>query len=146
LRCARDLLSEGRTKKQVALLTGYAHNGGSFGNYLSSLRSPGHIQGGVGGLQITDAGKDALGDFDPLPTGVELQRYWLDQLGKAEGEILAVLIDAYPNVLTKEDMAAQTPSQYAPTGGGFGNALSRLRTLELIEGRGEMKANDTLFE
>jgi uncharacterized protein len=59
---------------------------------------------------------------------------------------VAVLIDAYPNVLTKEDIAAQTPSQYAPTGGGFGNALSRLRTLEPIEGRGEMKANDTLFE
>lgn len=130
----------------MALLTGYAHNGGGVGNCLSSLRSQGHIQGEVGGLQITDAGKDALGDFDPLPTGVELQRYWLDQLGKAEGEILAVLIDAYPNVLTKEDIAAQTPSQYAPTGGGFGNALSRLRTLELIEGRGEMKANDTLFE
>ena len=133
---ARVLLSEGRTKKQVALLTGYAHNGGGVGNCQSSLRSQGYIQGEVGGLQITDAGKDAPGDFDPLPTGVELQRYWLDQLGKAEGEILAVLIDAYPNVATTEDIAAQTPSQYAPTGGGFGNALSRLRTLELIEDAG----------
>ncbi len=74
MRSARVLFSEGRTKKQVALLTGCAHNGGGFGNFLSSLRSQGHILGGVGGLQITDAGKDALGDFDPLPTGVELQR------------------------------------------------------------------------
>lgn len=137
---------EGRTKKQVALLTGYAHNGGGFGNYLSSLRSRGLITGGGDRLQATDEGVDALGDFEPLPTGEDLQRYWLEQLSKAEREVLTVLIDAYPNWLTKEEIADRTPSGYEPTGGGFGNALSRLRTLELIEGRGEMKANDTLFE
>lgn len=34
---------------------------------------------------------------------------------------------------------------YAATGGGFNNALGKLRTLELIEGRGELQASSNLF-
>lgn len=30
-------------------------------------------------------------------------------------------------------------------GGGFNNALSRLRTVELVKGRGELKASEDLF-
>jgi hypothetical protein len=32
-----------------------------------------------------------------------------------------------------------------PDGGGFNNALARLRTLELVS-RGELKASDDLFD
>lgn len=35
---------------------------------------------------------------------------------------------------------------YAADGGGFNNALSRLRTLELIEGKAKLKASDQLHE
>lgn len=42
-------------------------------------------------------------------------------------------------------LAARTPSSYAADGGGFNNALSKLRTLELISGRGELRASDDLF-
>jgi hypothetical protein len=34
---------------------------------------------------------------------------------------------------------------YEANGGGFNNALSRLRTLELIGGRGELRASDDLM-
>ncbi len=34
---------------------------------------------------------------------------------------------------------------YEPNGGGFNNALSKLRTLELISGRGELRASEDLF-
>lgn len=33
-----------------------------------------------------------------------------------------------------------------PGGGGFNNALSRLRTLQLIDGRGELRADETLAQ
>lgn len=135
----------GRTKVQVAVLAGYAHTGGGFNNSLSSLRTKGWIEGGGDRLTITDAGLRALGDYQPLPTGVDLQRYWLAELGKAEREILSVLCDAYPQALSKEEAARRTPSQYQPSGGGFNNALSRLRTLELIDGRGELRASEVLF-
>jgi hypothetical protein len=135
----------GRTKRQVALLSGYAVNGGGFNNALSSLRSKGFVTTGDP-LSITDAGTDALGDFDALPAGRELLDHWRAQLGKAEREILDVLAEAFPQALAKEELAARTPSQYAASGGGFNNAMSRLRTLELIEGRAEVRASAELFD
>lgn len=130
---------EGRTKVQVALLTGYAHNGGGFNNYLSALRKAGHLEGAGDQLRITEEGRAALGDdWTPLPTDPEaLLAHWAGQLSKAERLVLETLA-ASPGGLLKQDLAAQTG--YEANGGGFNNALSRLRTLELITGRGELRA------
>jgi hypothetical protein len=136
---------EGRTKSQVAILTGYAVNGGGFGNALSALRTREWLEGQGDNLRITPAGEAALGPYTPLPAGQELLQHWLGQLGKAEREALQVLVDAYPDAITKEEVAARTASKYSADGGGFGNALSRLRTLELITGRGELRASEELF-
>lgn len=132
----------GRTKVQIAILTGYASSGGGFNNALSSLRSKGWADG-HGTLAITDAGLEALGSYDPLPSGQALLEHWLGQLSKAERSALEVLAAAYPRALTKEEVAEA--AGYEAKGGGFNNALSRLRTLELISGRGELKASDDLF-
>jgi hypothetical protein len=35
---------------------------------------------------------------------------------------------------------------YEVNGGGFNNAQGRLRTLELVQGRGELHANENLFD
>jgi hypothetical protein len=35
---------------------------------------------------------------------------------------------------------------YEASGGGFNNALGRLRTLELVQGRGELRASDEFFD
>jgi hypothetical protein len=137
---------EGRSKTQVALLTGYKHSGGGFNNYLSSLRSRGLMNGSGDRLLVTQAGLHALGPFDPLPTGQSLRDYWLREVGKAEREVLQVLCEVFPQALTKEEVASRTPSRYEPGGGGFNNALSRLRSLELISGRGEIRASETLFD
>lgn len=134
---------DGRSKTQVAILTGYASSGGGFNNALSSLRSKGYLEGSADRLTITDAGVTALGAFDPLPHGDALLQHWLGQLGKAERATLETLAAVYPSALTKEDAASR--AGYEPSGGGFNNALSRLRTLELITGRGELKASEDLF-
>lgn len=136
---------EGRTIKQVAVLAGYAMNGGGFRNALGALRSKEYVADVPGLITITDSGVDALGSYQPLPHGDQLLQHWYGQLGKAEKEILEVLAAVHPQKLTVEDVAVRTPSQYAPDGGGFRNALGRLRTLELVEGRGEVKASDELF-
>jgi hypothetical protein len=134
----------GRTKQQVALLTGYAVTGGGFNNALGALRSKGWIAGQKEHLQLTNAGRDALGAWEPLPTGRALADHWIAHLPKAERSILEVLLEAYPGSLTKQETA--TVAGYEPTGGGFNNALGRLRTLELIEGRSELRASETFFE
>lgn len=136
---------DGRTKVQVALLARYAHNGGGFNNALSALRGRACIADHGDKLLITPAGETALGSFDPLPQGQELLQHWLGQLSKAEREILEVLAKEFPRELSKEEVAAATPTGYEPNGGGFNNALSRLRTLELISGRGALRASEDLF-
>lgn len=135
---------QGRSKVQVALLAGYAHSGGSFSNAVGSLRSAGLIVGGNELLRISMAGISAIGPVEPLPSGVQLLRQWQRDLGKAEREILDALFEAYPNPLTKTDVAAATPSQYQPNGGSFNNAIGKLRTLELIKGRREMVLSEEL--
>ncbi len=134
---------ESRTRAQVAVLAAYAVDGGGFANLLGMLRGKGWIEGSET-LSITAAGLAALGSYEPLPTGRALLEYWLPKLGKAERGILQTLVDAYPGALTKDDVARATG--YAADGGGFNNALGRLRTLELVTGRPDLRASEALFQ
>lgn len=120
-----------RTATQVALLTSYSHKSGGFRNALSALRSMGYITGsGTTGMDITAAGLEALGPYDPLPTGDDLLEWWkTNHLGKAERAIVEVLREDYPNPVPVEEIAER--SGYSPTSGGFRNALSRLRSLQV---------------
>lgn len=134
---------QGRTRVQVALLTGYAHSGGGFNNAISALRSAGCLQGDAHRLQITAAGRQRLGSYQPLPRGRALLQHWLGQLGKAERKALEELAAVYPRALSKAQLANR--AGYEANGGGFNNALSRLRTLELVKGRADIKASEDLF-
>jgi hypothetical protein len=80
----------------------------------------------------------------PMTSGRALLDHWLGQLSKAERGALEALAKAYPSTMTKEEVAAA--AGYEANGGGFNNALSRLRTLELISGRSELKASADLFD
>jgi hypothetical protein len=127
----------GLTKRRLAALTEYSASGGGFLNNVSSLSALGHLERHGDLLIITAAGQRAAGDVEPLPTGRALLDYWLrdSRLGKAHREILRVLADeAQPR--PKEYIA--TKAGYAADGGGFLNALSFLRTLELIEGKAKI--------
>jgi hypothetical protein len=133
---------EGRTKRQLGMLAGYSSKGGGFNNALSSLRSASLISRGEP-VTATAEGIAALGgEWAPLPEGPELAAHWLAQLSRAEGLVLRALLEAWPGSLTKTEVAERTG--YAADGGGFNNALSRLRTLQLIDGRGELRADETL--
>lgn len=121
-----------RTHSQIAQLTGYSGKGGAFANALGRLRSTGRIVGGRDHISITEQGIADLGDFEPLPSGQALVDHWLTRLAKAERAILSTLLEAWPNALSNDEIAERTG--YAAAGGGFANALGRLRTLELIRG------------
>ena len=94
---------------------------------------------------MTSAGLDALGPYQPLPAGRELIQWWKrEQLGKAERNILDVLVSRWPAAVPVDQIAADTG--YSATSGGFRNALSRLRSLQLARGRGELVINDALMD
>jgi hypothetical protein len=78
-----------------------------------------------------------------VPAGAALIDYWRSRLGKAERLILETLTQAYSDAMSKEEVASK--AGYEPNGGGFNNGLGRLRTLELVGGRGELRASSNLF-
>lgn len=136
---------QGLSARQLGVRAGLSSSSGTFGTYLASARSSGWIEGGRDRLTITDDGLKALGDYDPLPTGQELLDYWLRQLGDSgAGRMLQAAASNYPNALSKEELARE--SGLSASSGTFGTYLSKLRTLELVEGRGEIKASVELFE
>lgn len=133
-----------RDASAVAVLAGYSSKGGGFRNALSALRTAGLIAGHRT-LQITPAGIDTLGPVPALPRGDDLREHWKRQsaLSAAHRAVLDVLAETYPRPLSVDDLAARTG--YASTGGGFRNALSRLRSLGLISGgRSEVALNPDL--
>lgn len=85
-----------------------------------------------------------MGDFDPLPTSKGLLRYWLNELGNSgAARMLEALSVVYPMAVTIEELGAQVNLSHG--NGSFGTNPSKLRTLELIEGRQELKASAELF-
>jgi hypothetical protein len=120
----------GCTKRKIALCSRYSATSSSFLNALSSLRTKGFIQSAGDHTRPLPAGLDALGDFEPMPEGEAAINYWIGALPKCEGEILNVL--KRKGNLTKEEIAAATASGYSVTSSSFLNALSALRTRELI--------------
>jgi hypothetical protein len=134
---------QGLSQRSLGLRAGLSSNSGTFSSYLSRARGAGWIEG-KGTLRITDAGEKALGEYEPLPTGTALLDYWLADLGNGgASRILRSLADVYPRSLSQEELAER--AQLTTNSGTFSSYLSRLRGLELIEGRGELKAADEFF-
>lgn len=95
-------------------------------------------------MQITESGLEVLGSYEPLPTKQALLDHWLADLGQSgASRILAALADAYPKALTSAEVAEAAGMQVSGT---FSTYVSKLRSLELVEGRGELRASKEFFE
>lgn len=135
----------GRSQQQAAILSGYSPTSGGFYGALALLRRAGYIEGGKALLVATQAGLDALGSWDPLPTGRELVEHWYGRLNPTESAVLRVLLEAWPDSLPQEEVASR--ANYSATSGGFYGALAKLRKLELISGgKAALRASDELGE
>jgi hypothetical protein len=137
------------TRAQVGTLAKVRHTGGTFGDYLSALRTSGAIEESGSGrsaeLRITDRGFDLLGSEAPAPaTPDELLAMWRDKLKRGARTMLDVLVESHPGWLSREELA--DAAEIEVSGGTFGDYLSTLRRTGLIEEDGrQVKAADTLF-
>lgn len=135
----------GLTANQLGVRAGLSSRSGTFGTYLGKLRSEGWVSGDRNLLRITDDGCEFLGDYDPLPAGRDLFDYWMRELGgSGAGRMLEVLYSAYPKALTKQELGEA--SEMSSTSGTFGTYLGKLRSLELVTGKSEIKASEEFFE
>ena len=135
-RCARALLRVlavrgNASDSQISALSGYKKTSSSFANGLSELRTRGFIDGSPDNRVILPVGRDIAGPQEPLPTGAALVPYWLPRLTKSEATMLQVIYDH--GTISREDLARE--AEYSITSSSFANALSGLRTLDLIHGR-----------
>lgn len=136
---------QGLSASQVGVRATLSSKSGTFDTYISRARKAGWITGERHNLRITEAGLAALGSYDPLPTGAALLDHWLRELGTSgAARILQALANAYPRELTRSEVA--DAANLTGNSGTFDTYVSRLRSLELISGRGALKASDELFD
>lgn len=127
---------------QLTVLTGYKRS--SRDAYILRLSGKGYIKKSDGVVTITEEGKAELGnDYQPLPTGIELQQYWLNSLPLGERKILELLIAAYPNAMAKDDISEQSGYMRSSRDA----YLLRMSAKEIIiePERGMAKASENLF-
>lgn len=130
------------THSQVAFIAGYVPGSGTWSRYLSALRSMGLIEP-KGALKLTEAGLNAANDPDSQPDAEALRESVIGKLDAPLVKILRPLLECYPAPMSHDDLAAA--ANYVPGSGTWARYLSALRSLDLIEKRGELKAQDWLF-
>jgi len=129
---------------QAAFMAGYSHKSGTWGTYVSRLRSLGLIA--ARGLQLTPEGlARSAGPTEGYGGGggAGLRQAVLAKLDGPLAKIMRPILDAYPEGLTVADAAAA--AGYSPASGTWGTYLSRLRSLDLIGRGGVLKAQEWLF-
>jgi uncharacterized protein len=130
------------THAQVAFIAGYSHKSGTWANYLSLLRTGGMLAP-KGDLVLTAEGTAAANDPAAAPTTEALHRAVMTKLGGPQQRILDPLLRAYPDAMTHEGLAGT--AGYSHKSGTWANYLSTLRTLDLIEKKGDLRAQAWLF-
>jgi hypothetical protein len=133
-------------KVQIAAIAGVSPSSGSFANNLGRLRTLGLIDYPQSGqVAFTAAGKKAARAPDAPPSVNDLHRAWLGLVTGPQARILERAIGAYPDGISKEDLALAV--DVSATSGSFANNLGRLRTLGVIDypSRGMVRAHDLLF-
>ena len=132
------------TKSQLALLANMSPKSGTYGTYLSLLRSQGLIEVGAE-VSITEEGINYLGAEKPQPqTQEEVLDMWRSNLTGGARRMFDVLVDEYPRQVDKAELGERTDMSY--NSGTFGTYLSLLRRNGLVEVAGiHVRANPNLF-
>lgn len=118
-------------KRQIAAMAQVSHTSGHFGNNLGGLRSAGFIEYPQPGIvSLTPAGRSAAPEVDIPESAEEMLEHCKQVMNTAQGNILQILADAYPNSMEKADIAEK--AGVSASSGNFGNNLGGLRSAGMI--------------
>lgn len=136
----------GMTEAQWAVAAGLKRSGGTWGTYVSRLRTAGCIEHRDGLYFASEQGiADLGGDIPSMPPpGPALIDFWVSKISGI-GPMLRVLASVYPNRMSREQLAQEL--NMAASGGTFGTYISRLRSPGLIDvDRDGISASSSLME
>jgi hypothetical protein len=128
------------TKAQWASLADLSHTSGTFGTYLSKIRSMGLVLEERGLFRPTPEAVELIGldarQIDPPRNNAEVVEMWKRALGGTPAKMIEVLRSSYPEPLTRDDLASAVG--IVATSGTFGTYFSKLRSNALVEVNGPM--------
>jgi hypothetical protein len=132
----------GLRRNQLTVLTGYKRS--SRDAYVQRLREKGYLDQSGETVIATDQGRTALPDAEPLPTGVDLQTYWLQRLPFGERVLFENILGQYPESVDREALTEMTNYKRSSRDA----YIQRLIAKELVEdqGRGQVRASEELFQ
>jgi hypothetical protein len=132
------------SKSQLALLASMSPKSGSYGTYLSLLRSQGLIEAGAE-VSITDEGMNLVGTEKPKPMSQdEVLDMWRDNLPAGARRMLDVLVEEYPQQIDRSELGERADMSH--NSGSYGTYLSLLRRNGLADVTGtSVKASPNLF-
>lgn len=133
-------------KTQLALFANASPKSSTYANNLGALRSAGLLDYPRGGfVAITSEGSERADAASAPSTTAELQDYVRSLVGASKARLLEHLIIAYPDALSKDDLAEMAGA--SATSSTFANNLGSLRSLGLIDypRPGEVAALPVLF-
>jgi len=132
---------DGLQRTQIGVFSGYVKRS-TRDAYLQRLQTKGCIGNTGDGVRIAFDGLSAVGDYEPLPIGRDLQEWWLAKLPKGEAEILGVLCTK-PSGFSREDIGQLTGYKARSTRDAY---IQRLSQKMLIDVSGAVvRASENLF-
>lgn len=131
---------DGLDRSQITVLTTYKRS--TRDRYLQFLQAKGLVVDRGGKLFATEEGIAALPDAEPLPTGTELQQYWLSKLPVGEEAILKCLIERHPQAMTRDELSEATGYKRSTRD----RYLQFMQSKQIVVAESDgVRASDTLF-
>lgn len=127
---------------QLSILTGYKRS--TRNRYIQFLQQKGLLEEKGEHLLPTAAGMAALGsDYSPLPTGEELQDYWLQRLPEGEKNILSFVLKSGGAAVDREAISEATGYKRSTRN----RYIQFLQARHLLkDGAGDVEPAEMLFE
>jgi predicted transcriptional regulator len=142
-RCAIAIAQHpnGVAREQLTTLTGYKRS--TRNTYLQRLLAAELVTQNGERFAITEQGIDWIGsDYQPLPAGAELQRYWIDKLPAGESAVFQVVLQ-HAGGISREEIGEQTNFKRSTRN----TYLQRLAARELVNISGDVvRPSETLSE
>lgn len=132
------------SRTQLATFSKMKPSSGTYGTYLSTLKTGGYFNEENGLLVASEKCVEEHGGETFTSEGVI--EMWKGVLSGGAKRMFEVLVEEYPNALTKDQLAEMT--SMVASSGTFGTYLSTLRSNALIEdiGGGTFKIKDEIYQ